>query len=266
MIGSINFEMGQLEGALRKLAKESNSSMRTLVVKAAKITVQKAIEITPPATGQVKGAEAKKRAEKKVSGDIRRLFASASYAYGTIKNKKAAAAFWRLVSGKNRDFVKAQQVLSENTTNTRLTSAEVAERMDESLHRKNRTRGVVNKNRRMLQVVYSRSKKNGEIDKYVKKKQAMIGFWASGWVPAIIRLKVTRIPKWITKHHNSASRGSCDVPEKATDNFIITIKNKTGFGSLARVIPYALSGARHGMILESARAKAEAIKKAGLKK
>jgi hypothetical protein len=162
--------------------------------------------------------------------------------------------------------VKAQQILAANTTNTRLTTVDVTDQMDESLHRKNRIRGVVNKNRRMLQVVYSKSKTNGEIDKYVKRKQAMIGFWASGWVPAIIRLKISKMPKWITKHQGSSARGSCDVPEKATDNFIITIKNKTGFGNLARVVPYALSGARHGMILESARAKAEAIKKAGLKK
>ena len=266
MIGNATFEMKQLEQSLRKLASESNSSMKTLVLKAAKITVRKAIEITPPSNKDMQGEQAKKRAEKKVAGDIRRLFASASYAYETIKNRKAANAFWRLVSTKNRDFVKAQEILAANTTNTRLTTVEVTDQMDESLHRKNRTRGVVNKNRRMLQVVYSRSKNNGEIDKYVKRKQAMIGFWASGWVPAIIRLKLTKIPKWITKHQGSSARGSCDVPEKATDNFIITIKNKTGFGNLARVVPYALSGARHGMILESARAKAEALKKAGLKK
>lgn len=264
MIGSAKVEMANLDKALRKLASESNMSLKQLTVRAARNAVERAVEITPPSTEKVQGLEARDRAGAKIAADIRRLFASASYAFSTIKDKKKAKLFWKFLKGKNQDFAKAQQILRENTYNTKVTTAEVSDQMDTTLHRKFRSHGVVGNSRRVQQVIYSRKSKSGPIDQYIKTKQAMVGFWASGWNAAVQKLKARKIPKWITKH--TGVRGTCDVPEKPTDKFFITIKNKTGFGTLARVIPYALSGARKGMIAEAEKAKAKALEKAGLKK
>ena len=263
MIGTVTFEMDRLMKTLKEIQPEMNKGMKTVVKDAAKVVVRKAIEMTPPGSDTVQGQAAKKRGEKKIGSDIRRVFATASYAYGTIKNKVKADAFWSLVKGRKKNLFDAQRIMEEESSNQRLRQAEVVENPDFTIHQRMRKRGTVPKSQRVLQVIGSDSKR-GSLETYIKATQRKVGIWAAGWMPSVAKLKVSRIPAWV-KRHAGKGRGRCIISENR-DTFKIEMANSTGFGSLSKILPYALAGARGAMIKSAEVIKARSLAKAGLKK
>jgi len=263
MIGSAKVEMKNLFESLAKIQPDLNRSMTIAVKDAAKVVVRKAAEMTPPGSNMVQGKDAQRRGEKKIASDIKRVYATASYAYETIKNRAAASAFWLMIKGRKANLQEAEKLLHENTYNVRLKNAQLSRALDPSLHKAARKRGEVGKRQAVRQVITS-SAKSGPIEKYIREKQKMVGLWASGWMPAVVKLKISKLPSWI-KRHKDKGKGRCDF-KQTRDSFEMIAANSTGFGSISRILPYAIAGARGAMIKQAEVLKAKAIAKAGLKK
>jgi len=257
MIGSVEFEMTRLNAKLRQLEKETGAGGKALVTDAAKAATRAGIEMNPPGWHGVSAPAAKKRGEKTLTRDIRRVFATASYAFGTIKDKAKAKAFWARIRGKNRDLAAAREILRLSTWNSLLKSAEIVDTVRPSEHDSARRRGRVPKKTPVAQIITKVSTLNA----YIKERSRMVGLWSAGWMPAVTKLKITRIPAWVARHKGKA-RGRCEFKQNG-DRFEITIANSTGFGSLKAIIPYALAAATAGLDARLKKMKAAALKKSG---
>lgn len=268
MIESAKFDTSNLMGVLNGLHKVTGASGKSLVKRSMKIAISRAIDLTPPAHKGAMGNEAKLIGEKKIQGDIRRLFASASYAFETIKDQKKARLFWRLTKGQSKDLARAQEVLRANSYNQKLRNAELTETMDQSIHKKFRSHGVVGKSRTVQQIIVSRASKNNPVEKYIKQKQKMVGLWAAGWLGIMKHIgSLKAVPKWIRRHIEYGSKFTdVFVEDEADGSYYISAENSTKYGSLNRIIPYAEASAFRAMKKELEIVKAKAIAKAGLKK
>lgn len=257
----------KLLAALRETRPAFRSSMKEMVRKGARLAITKAISITPPMSdkrGPTK--ETQRFAEKLIQGDVRRVLATASYAYETIKSPAAASAFWFLLKtgGKktlSQRIAGAESILKEHSYNLRLRDAPIVPRADVSLHDTARVRGRVKKSAHVQQIAI----RPNEIDRHIKAKQKNIGFLAAGWLDAAEELKATRIPAWIRRHKGKAPSPVRFV--EAESIFIIRMSNKVSYGpaaQLARIIPIALSAAAGSIREEAKKRLLKSAQRAGL--
>jgi hypothetical protein len=254
-------ETEALERTLRKIAPILKRELQHIVKDAAKLATRKAIEMTPPSSLQrPANKEAQRRGEAIVQSDIRRVIATASYAYSTIKSPTAASAFWVMVKGRKKDFTAAETILRDHSYNVRLRSAPIVSSTVFARHADARRRGRVPKSQDVKQITTNEA----ELKRYIRSKQAMVGFLAAGWMPAVTSLGVTRIPAWIKRH--SAAPGDV-VTSQSDGRFSIAIVNKVRFGGeaqLQRIVPYALRAARNGLTAAAERVALKAAQRAGL--
>ena len=197
---------------------------------------------------------------------MRRVLATASYAYDTIKSPAAASAFWFTIKtgGKKtlaQRIASAEAIVRSESYNTRLRNAPIVQRADVSLHEGARVRGRVKKNAHVQQIAISPN----EIDRHIKAKQKNIGFLAAGWLAAAENLKATKIPAWI-KRHKGRAPGSVQFVE-TDEAFTLSMINSVSYGAaaqLARIVPIALSAAAGGIRAEAKMRLLKAAQRAGL--
>ncbi len=198
------------------------------------------VQVTPPHNRQVDliGHKAKKRGESKIQGDIHRVFASASYAYDTIKTKSpaAAGAFWYLI--KHKDYAAAQQILRDKGYNIRLRNAELVSNPDLSLHQKNRRKGVVPKYVHAKQVVIN----YGKVNAYVRKVKRRVGMLASAPAAAVgSRYGALKgVPAWVARHK---SRWGVAYERKTAHGVVIVLGTAAPFvvNDMQRRFDYVLA-------------------------
>lgn len=257
----------KLLAVLRETRPAFRSSMKEMVRKGARLAVTKAISITPPmSSSRGPTKETQKFAEKLIQGDVRRVLATASYAYETIKSPAAASAFWFLLKtgGKktlSQRIAGAESILKEHSYNLRLRDAPIVQRADVSLHDKARVRGRVKKSANVQQIAI----RPNEIERHIKARQKNIGFLAAGWLAAAEQLKVPRVPAWI-KRHRGKSPSAVNFVE-AEGLFIIRMSNQVSYGpaaQLQRIIPIALSAASGGIRAEAKARLLKSARRAGL--
>lgn len=257
----------KLLATLRETRRTFRASNKEMMRKGARLAITKAISITPPmsaARGPTK--ETQKFAERLIAGDVRRVLATASYAYETIKSPAAASAFWFTVKsgGKktlSQRIASAEAIVRSESYNGRLRNAPIVQRADVSLHDKARVRGRVKRNQSVQQIAIRPT----EIDRHIKAKQKNIGFLAAGWLAAAESLKATKIPAWI-KRHKGRAPGAVQYYEDE-DYFRIEMANAVSYGAaaqLARIIPIALSAAAGGIRAEAKMRLLKAAQRAGL--
>jgi hypothetical protein len=236
-------------------------NMVQLVRSGAALATRKGVELTPP-MGKGRGTtkETQRFGEGLVERDIKRVFATSSYAYKTIANPAARSAFWFLMKGKKADRVKAHQsaaaILRDHSSNTRMRNAPIVETPNTALHDQARRRGRVSK-ADVKQIVT----REPELKRYIKARQAKVGFLAAGWMAAVEELKVSKIPSWIKRHGSSSSK---IVPVHSRTAFALLIVNRVKFGAsaqLERIVPYALRAAREGMAAQAQRILAKRLPK-----
>lgn len=262
-IGSVEFETARLIQKLRDIAPEMHKGMKPLVKDAGKIAIRKAVEMTPPGWINIDSQTAKKRGEHKIEKDMRRVYATASYAYGTIADPDAKKGFWKLAKGrKTKDFDAAMKIVVAQSYNVRLKQAVMAEDPDPAIHQSVRKRGVVPRGQHVKQII-TREAKRGGLETLIKKVQKNVGIWAAGWMPAVEKLGVSRVAGWI-KRHATKGRGRCDISE-SRDHFQIEVANTTGFGKISQIVPYAIAAARAAMDAQVAHVKKRALERAGFK-
>lgn len=238
-----------LRAALAKLDKVGGAS-RKLVrhevqVTAKAFTREIVTQWTPPAGPGLRGTAAKKAGEAAVRRDIRRVIATAGYAYSTIKDPVQADYFWLLIlSGHHAE---AQEVLRAHSHNVRLRYAPIATRPDTALHQRNRKRGKVPASTHAQQIVTNA----GALNSYIRAQQRKVGLLASGWLAAARYFKI-KLPAWVERHQTSGSirpsllpwrtayritndaPHSADLPRKATR--LAEIK----MNQLRRRLPFAI--------------------------
>ncbi len=191
-----------LRAALAKLEKVGGAS-RKLVrheveVTAKAFTREIVPQWTPPAGPSLKGNAAKNAGEAAVQRDIRRVIATAGYAYGTIKDPVQADYFWFLVISGH--LAEAQEVLQAHSSNVRLRAAPLSRRPDNSLHQRNRKRGRVPASTHVQQVVTNA----GALNSYIRAQKRKVGLLASGWLAAARYFKI-KLPAWVERHQTSGS-------------------------------------------------------------
>jgi hypothetical protein len=287
MIGSVTFEMDRLMKTLKEIQPEMNKGMKTVVKDAAKVVVRKAIEMTPPGSNTVQGQAAKKRGENAIVTD---LFGGNRSSKGFGKQGRRGGIFFGVneailtkfhdTLGRNQKIKAAEaqnrEILFRTKTgevwatqqNLYRPNASMSEMM--AHHRRyfkngNMTSsisGMVTTGQWVFVDRFVTTKKN--LNQFMRLLQKRVGFWAAGWMKAVEKLKVSRVPGWI-KRHADYSKGRCPFIE-GRDKFTIEIANSTGYGSLKRIVPYALAGARGAMIKSAEIIKARSLAKAGLKK
>lgn len=197
------------------------------------------VQVTPPHNRmrELTGTKAKKRGEQKVQSDVRRVLASAAYAYDTIKTKSrvAASAFWFLI--KHRQYQQAQQILREHGYNVRLRNAQIVARPDLSLHQKSRRRGNVPKTMHAKQVVVN----YGPVNSYVRKVKRRVGMLASAPAAAVgTRYGALRgVPAWVARHR---SRWGVAYERKTPHGILIVLGTAAPFvvNDLQRRFNYVL--------------------------
>jgi len=256
----------QLMRTLREVKPVLKKSGRDLVRSGARLAMTKAIEITPPmsaARGPTKDTQ--RFAERLIASDVRRVFATVDYAYGTIQSPAAASAFWFLLKtggrkGRAAGIESAREILRDKSYNQRLRNAPIVATVNPQLHADARRRGRVPKSAHVQQIALRPT----SIDRLIKQRQRNIGFLAAGWLEAVDQLKVTRVPAWIKRHKGRAP--SAMRIEDNGDVFKLHMINRVGYGAaaqLARIVPIALSAAAGGMRAQAKKITLKAMQRAG---
>lgn len=193
-----------LRGALRKLESAGGSARKVLRrevdVTARAFTREIATEWTPPAGPDARGTKAKKLGEAAVTRDIRRIYATAAYAFDTIKDPVQADYFWFLILAKQ--FGEAQSVLQAHSYNVRMRYAPLATRPDLGLHSRNRKRGRVPRSTHAQQIVTNA----GALNSYIRQRRKNVGLLMAGWLSAARYFKI-KLPAWVERHGGSGSTG-----------------------------------------------------------
>lgn len=240
-----------LRGALAKLDKVGGASQkvvrREVDVTAKAFTREIVTEWTPPAGPGLRGTAAKRAGEGSVARDVRRVIATASYAYSTISDPELADYFWFLILSKQ--YADAQDVLRAHSWNVRLRYAPISARPEASLHQRNRKRGKVPRSTHAQQIVTN----TGALNSYIRSRQKKVGLLAAGWLASARYFKV-KLPAWVERHQaggsirpsllpwrtayritNDAAHGGVnDLPRKATR--LAEIK----MNQLRRRLPYVI--------------------------
>lgn len=258
---SIKVESAALSRRLRELQPIFKKNIEEMVKAGSKLAVRKGLEMTPPmGKGRDMNKSTQTFQEKIVQRDIRRVFATASYAYDTITNPVAKSAFWMLVKGKKRGradaFRAAGNIIRDHSNNAALKSAEIAMQPDVALHSDARRRGRVNK-ANVKQIITQEARLNT----YIKQRQKNVGFLAAGWNAAVKQLKVNRVPAWIRRH---ASAPGAVYTRRRIGSYTLQIVNRVSYGAAAqlqRIIPYALQAARIGMEAQAKKIMTKGIKR-----
>lgn len=289
-IGSVEFEMGSLIQKLRHIAPEMHKGMKTLVKEASVITVRKAVEMTPPGWSGLSGKEAKKRGETAIAVDL--FGGKRGTGKGENKHSRRMGIFFsvrgailkkfdNVITGKKGLHIKKGEAEDKKLLFKRKDGSVYATR--ENLYRPNASMSEMDahhkryfKNGRMTSSV-SELATTGQwvfVDKFVttteKLKEFMrflqmrVGIWAAGWMPAVSKLNVSRIPGWV-KRHSAIAKGRCEIQDNGY-SFFMEAANSTGYGDLSRILPYALAGAKEAMAAQVPAIKKKALAKAGFKK
>jgi hypothetical protein len=162
--------------------------------------------------------KARKRGEKAVVGDIVKVFALPSDAFGKTKpaNPAAADRFWANIQ--NRRFSKAEKTLQ--AFNSPWKDLSVG-RLDPKLHKASRTGKYANVKRRTpVQIVTSPK----ALNTYIAKIQKRVGFAKGSWINAAKAIggRVRGAAQWTTRHKQSP--GTATV--KTGDKPAVTLVNK----------------------------------------
>lgn len=199
---SVSLNDKNFQRKIRKFPSDIKPTLQEAVKRDAKFFIKEIIKVTPPFSQSARGsAAAKKAGEKKVDRDIRRVYASASYAYGTIKNPAAASGFWFSVKGrgKNKNLQLAHSILLANSSNVKIKNAEVVSKLNESFHRLAKKNGTV-PHVDVKQVIANESSLSG----YIKAVKKRVGALAGGWAAAAEKLGVS-VPAWVKRHKGNGS-------------------------------------------------------------
>jgi hypothetical protein len=243
----VKVESAALSRKLRELQPIFKKNVEEMVKAGSKLAIRKGLEMTPPmGSGRYMDKSTQTFQEKLVARDIKRVYATASYAYDTITNHAAQSAFWMLVKGNKRGrsdaFRAAGNIIRDHSNNSVLKSAEIVTEPDVTMHSQARSRGRVSK-ANVRQIITQEPK----LAAYIKQRQRNVGFLAAGWNAAVAELKVSRVPAWIKRHKSAPGTV---YTRRRIGSYTLHMVNRVSYGAAAqlqRIVPYALQAARAGM-------------------
>lgn len=290
MIGNVQFETDRLIQKLRAIQPEMKKGMTQLTKDAAKLAVRKAVEMTPPGEINMGAQDAKKRGENAIAID---LFGG-KRGTGAAQNKTArrmgiffgvkesilkkfentggvAGSKVKIKARSAKDdeilFIKKDGTVYATQKQFYRPNASIAEmeahhrRYFKNGHMTSSVSGLATTGQWVFVDSFVTTTKN--LTSFLTFLRKRVGIWAAGWMPAIEKLTISRVPAWI-RRHSAIAKGRCDFVESG-DRFEIVIANSTGYGSLSRIVPYAIAAARAGMDAQFKHIKAKALARAGFR-
>jgi len=266
---NVKVESYRLNRALRQVSLATGKTMKTVVKDAAKLATRKAIEMTAPGESGMAGLDAKKRGETAIAQD------AMGGVRGANGKTKRAGIFFVANEGILRKFQKQnpggniEKLFTRKDGSVWATekrfyrpNASISE-MDAhhaQYWRNGRMTSAGTRDRTIGRTVFIDRMVvgKGAYRAWLRNRQKRIGLLAAGFMAAVVKLKVGRIPAWITRH----KRRSGTAPETTTGNkYKISIINSVSYGSnaqLPRIVPAALAAARLGLLAGVKQIKAKA--------
>lgn len=223
--------------APRDMRKELESPVRD----EARLFVNAAIKITPPASAGVTGTAAKRQGEATLESDIRRVYLSPGLIFGIIKSKNpdAAKAFWAAVKGnptsrtksgklryskKGVDLVAAQRIMGQFAAEFR--NVRIAPFDAGALHKKLRNPRTGRVKKRDYGIVLS---KTTGLEGYIRKEKGKVGKLGGGFNEAAQELGA-KVPEWMRRH---GIHGDSIQVITSRNDFAIIIRNAAPYAQSA---------------------------------
>lgn len=230
-----NISLGKIPALMQQAPKIARPEMVRFVQDATRALVSSSgnvpglVQVTPPAHGTgdglVGGRAAQKAGEAKVARDVKRVFASASFVYDTIKAPAAASDFWFNLRGKKKNYAEAERIMKAASSNSKVRNAPIVQRPEASLHQAARRRGTVP--RVDVRQVIADPK---ALDRYIRLVQRRVGMLAAGIVTTYNgRFGALRgVPAFIRRHISSWATGN--ITEKGGDerSYHVTLRLDAG--------------------------------------
>lgn len=189
----VSIDPRAMRRAVRKLSTAKVAEIVRKTVDAdARGLIKDVISITPPMVGGRSFTESRQAGNKSVSRDIKRVFASASYTYETIRRRSpaAASAFW---FSKNKKNDVAARIVRDYSDNPLLHGKPLLPAPDPAMHQNARSRRGRVESARSLAAVITR---DPALKRYITSVQRRVGLLASGWLPSANHYQV-KVPSWV---------------------------------------------------------------------
>lgn len=185
--GEVHIDMTEVTSAMQRWAAMVEESAEEVVKEEARLFYQDAVRTTPPRT--------KAKGRKKVEADIRKTMAPLP--------KPAARTPWLKSVIRSQSEEAMRRFVERNHRAGKYPYMSKSPRkFDRALHERQRRKGRVPRGARRYQMMTT--KDNAERARYVRERQANIGFMKACYAAAAIRAGSTRIPQWVAQKVNKA--------------------------------------------------------------
>jgi hypothetical protein len=191
----------EVMASIRRFAEITGASLADEIIRTARLVAVSVATSTQP-YGKDKGV--KDQAERRVSRDIRRVFATPSSVFGMLDKKGdqlAAGQFWS--AWKARDEARMKEIMDRESLGLTILRAP-----QKSLHQSRRNnRGQVSTGVPLHLVT-----DQAALQKYIVQRQRMVGFAKSGWAAAADECGGHRgIPQWASSRHKGRAPGGATI-------------------------------------------------------
>jgi hypothetical protein len=201
--------------SIRRFSGITGASLAEEIIRTARLVAVSVAHSTQP---YGKDKATKDTAERRVSRDIRRVFATPSTVFGMLEKKAdpfAARQFW--AAWKSRDEARMKEVMDRESLGLSIIRAP-----QKSIHQARRNnRGQVSSGVPLHLVTDPRA-----LEKYIKERQRMVGFAKSGWAAAADACGGHRgIPQWASSRHKGRSPGGAIISRDAAKPKVMLFNN-----------------------------------------
>lgn len=201
--------------SITRFADITGASLADEIIRTARLVAVSVAYSTQP-YGKDKGV--KDQAERRVSKDIRRVFATPSSIFGQLERKAdsfSANQFW--AAWKARDEARMKEIMDRESLGFTLLRAP-----QKSIHDARRNnRGQVNTGVPSHVITDPRA-----LARYIKQRQRMVGFAKSGWAAAADACGGHRgIPQWASSRHKGQAPGGAIISRDTAKPKVILYNN-----------------------------------------
>jgi hypothetical protein len=205
----------QVMASIHRFAEITGASLAEEIIRTARLVAVSVAHSTQP---YGKDKATKDTAERRVSRDIRRVFATPFSVYSELERKAdsfSAGQFW--AAWKSRDEARMKEIMDRESLGLTIIRAP-----QKSIHQQRRnSRGQVSSGVPMHMITDPRA-----LDRYIKDRQRRVGFAKSGWAAAADECGGHRgIPQWASSRHKGRAPGGATISRDTAKPMVILHNN-----------------------------------------
>jgi hypothetical protein len=195
----MEWQLAAFEATVGRFAKVVNKDIGVVVRQQATLFGKDVLKLTPPLkswSGQESFGEQRKVGQRRVQIDIRGAFRGLDthpLARSLIPDVQQA---W-LKGIRQKDYFALEVLARQMNCEPYIYAASVIDTMSPEAH--NRSRGIRGRVRRSAFKHPTWVRKTSDVQRFVRKKQKLVGKAKGGWAPGCLALGVS-VPAWVRKH------------------------------------------------------------------